>query len=441
MSPTKLRPHKPCPSSAVLIAALGLSASAAGAATNALEAYVHAPDSKFAWKRVEQSTTAGFAITHLEMTSQKWRDHTWTHHVQIVRPAVVRNTNIAFLYITGDGTGRGSINMLSLLAERAGAVAAVVSQVPNQPLYGGKSEDALIAHTFEQYFKTGDETWPLLFPMTKSAVRAMDAVAAFALREHGAVITNFVVAGMSKRGWTTWLAGAVDPRVKGISPMVIDMLNWKKQIEWAEKVYGKQSEQIHDYTDLNLHLKLDEPRIVNLRSWVDPYSLRNRYTMPKLILLGTNDPYWTVDSLRHYWNELPGPKFIFQTPNGGHGLGDMKDATAALAAFFEMIADGSELPKVTWNFTGKDGSELDLNVTPVAQSTRLFTADSRDRDFRDERWSSRVLQSEPTNKAAGQVLIPTNGYRAFMGEVTLKTPRGHDYKLSTQVRVVPDNIK
>jgi hypothetical protein len=28
-----------------------------------------------------------------------------------------------------------------------------------------------------------------------------------------------------------------------------------------------------------------------------------------------------------------------------------------------------------------------------------------------------------------------------MGEVTLKSPRGHPYKLSTQIRVEPDNIK
>jgi hypothetical protein len=99
--------------------------------------------------------------------------------------------------------------------------------------------------------------------------------------------------------------------------MVIDMLNMKKQIEWAELCYGRQSEEISDYTDLNLHLKLDEPRIVELRGAVDPYSYRTRYTLPKLLLLGTNDPYWTVDSLRHYWDDLPEPKLVFQTPNAG----------------------------------------------------------------------------------------------------------------------------
>jgi PhoPQ-activated pathogenicity-related protein len=269
----------------------------------------------------------------------------------------------------------------------------------------------------------------------------MDAVTAFVKQENGEAIEGFVVSGISKRGWTTWLTGAVDPRVKAIAPQVIDMLNMKKQIAWAQKVYGRQSEQIQEYTDLNLHLSLDEPRNVNLRSWVDPYSYRNRYTMPKLLLLGTNDRYWTVDSLRHYWDDLPGPKLIFQTPNAGHEQGDRKDSKQTLAAFFEMIADGKELPKMSWTFKGGEKPVLDLTIEPAAESIRLFTTTSRDRDFRDETWTSRVLQDEPSSRATGFVPAPTQGYRAFMGEVTLKSPRGHPYKLSTQVRVEPDDIK
>lgn len=425
----------------VIAGLLGLGIAAPLLRAGALENYVNAPDPKFTWKQADQSKPMGYTVTHLEMTSQKWREHLWTHHLQVVRPEKVRNPGIAFLFITGDGEGKSSINMLKLLADRAGAVAAVVTRVPNQPLYGGKTEDTLVAYTFAQYLKTGDETWPLLFPMTKTAVRAMDAVAAFVKQENGEVIEGFVVSGISKRGWTTWLTGAVDPRVKAIAPQVIDMLNMKKQIAWAQKVYGRQSEQIQDYTDLNLHLAMDEPRNASLRSWVDPYSYRNRYTMPKLLLLGTNDRYWTVDSLRHYWDDLPGPKLIFQTPNAGHEQGDRKDSIQTLAAFFEMVADGKQLPKMSWTFKEGDKPGMELAVEPAAESIRLFTSTSKDRDFRDDTWTNRVLQSETSSKATAFVTVPAQGYLGFMGEVTLKSPRGYPYKLSTQVRVEPDNVK
>ena len=101
-----------------------------------------------------------------------------------VRSYLVRHPDIAFLFITGDGSGRSSVELLRTLADRAGAVAALVTRVPNQPLFDGRKEDALIAYSFDQYLRTGDETWPALFPMVKSAVRAMDAVQQWSAREH-----------------------------------------------------------------------------------------------------------------------------------------------------------------------------------------------------------------------------------------------------------------
>ncbi len=408
----------------------------------ALESYVQKKDDTFAWKQGDQMKTTGFTATHVELTSQKWRESVWTHNLRIVRPEKVRNPDIAFVFITGDGSGTRYLPLLQTLAERAGAIAAVVTRVPNQPLYNGRKEDALIAYTFDQYLKTGDETWPLLFPMAKSAVKAMDAVQEYARKEHGQKIQRFVTAGASKRGWTTWLSAAVDGRVKGIAPMVIDMLNMRAQVQWADKVYGKQSEQISDYTDLGLIARIDDPQMVKLRDWVDPYAYRNRYRMPKLLLLGTNDRYWTVDSLRHYFDDLPGPKLIFQTPNAGHDLGGAKEATQTLAAFFQMIADKEDLPKVEWEINDGDPAKLSVKVNRDAKSIKLWSATSTDRDFRDDKWSNLDLPVKSgSSRAVAEIDSPEQGYRAFLGEVTLETPSGHPFKLSTEARVTPDTIR
>lgn len=407
-------------------------------AADALSNYVFSADANFAWKQVGQTNIGGLSVTRVELVSQKWRDSVWTHTVQIARPAKVRNPEWAFLFVTGDGSGSRTLPILQAVVERAGCIAATVTRVPNQPLYEGRKEDALIAYTFDRYLKSGDESWPLLFPMVKSAMKAMDTVQEFARKENKEEIKGFVVSGASKRGWTTWLSAAMDARVKGIAPMVIDMLNMKAQTDWAEKVYGKQSDQINDYVEFNLVQKLDTPPMKRLRSWVDPYSYRNRYNIPKLLLLGTNDPYWTVDSLRHYWDDLPEPKLVFQTPNAGHDLGGGKEATQTLAAFVQMIADEQPLPKLDWK-VDDDKASLSMSVNQKAKEARLWTADSTDRDFRNDKWSSKPLEVKPgSSKAATEIEKSASGYRAYMGEFILTAPTGHEYKLSTAARVVPD---
>jgi PhoPQ-activated pathogenicity-related protein len=422
----------------------GLNGTMAASAAGVLEKYIGARDRFYNWKRTEQKQLKGVTLTHLELVSQTWRGQFWSHHLLVLRPEKTRNPDAALLFITGGKYGAPNEKELDpfiLIAQRAGAVTAVLNKVPNQPLYDGRTEDALIAYTFNEYLRSGDESWPLLFPMVKSAVRGMDTVQAFAKREWGQSVRRFAVSGASKRGWTTWLTGAVDPRVVAIAPMVIDMLNMKVQLQWADKVYGKQSEEIADYTELNLHLRMDEPRMVTLRGWVDPHSYRQRYTMPKLLLLGTNDPYWTVDSLRHYWHGLPEPKLLYQTPNAGHDLAGGKEAINTLAAWFQMIADRQELPKMEWQL--RDGTQglagLTVSVSQVPKAIRLWTAHSEDRDFRDEKWSSRELTARPgSSQASADLPVPAKGYDAFMAEVELSAPTGDTYKLSTQVQVIPD---
>ncbi|WP_051331811.1 PhoPQ-activated pathogenicity-related family protein [Methylocaldum szegediense] len=406
--------------------------------TGALEDYVYASDAAYRWRYHSESRESWGTLVRLELVSQKWRGETWNHSLVIVRPSKLRNSETAFFLITHDGPS--SVELLRTVAERAGAVAVAITGVPNQPLYG-RSEDALVAYTFDRYAATRDKTWPLLFPMVKSAVRGMDAVQEFFSRTMELRIENFVVAGASKRGWTAWLTAAVDSRVKAIAPMVFDMLNIKTQLQWSEKVYGRQSEYIHDYTDLGLHRELNDGPLQRLRVWVDPYAYRERYGMPKLLVLGTNDPYWTVDSLRHYWHDLPEPKLLFQAPNAGHGAGSTLEAKQTLASFFEMVAANHPLPKFAWTHIQQTDTSATIRVETDAKpiAIRLWSAESSDRDFRDDAWSSRNLELNPERDGVATLVhAPADKYLAYLVEVELHSPSGHRYQLSTGVRVLPD---
>ena len=150
--------------------------------------------------------------------------------------------------------GIGATNALGLeLARKIKAPVAFVYHIPNQPLLEGNlREDDLIAETFVRYLKSEDDNWPLLLPMVKSVVKAMDVLQAFSKKEWSAPVDQFIVAGASKRGWTTWLTAAVDPRVGAIAPVVIDVLNMREQMSRQIEAFGAYSVRLVPYSSRGL---------------------------------------------------------------------------------------------------------------------------------------------------------------------------------------------
>jgi PhoPQ-activated pathogenicity-related protein len=400
--------------------------------STALTRYLKTPDASFDWKVRDSQPRK----TVIELTSQTWRDIPWKHQVTVLSPKRLTHPELALLFITGSGSSDRYLKMLQALADQAGAVVSVINNVPNQPLFGRK-EDALIAHTFSQYIKTGDESWPLLFPMVKSAVSAMDAIAAHTAKA-GHPVKKFVLTGASKRGWTTWLTGAVDRRVAAIAPMVFDILNTKVQTDWAREVWGEQSEQISDYTDNGLIREVESPGMAKIRGWVDPYEYRRLYTMPKLLLLGLNDPYWVVDSTRHYWGDLGEPKLMYQMPNAGHKLNE-PETVRTLGAFFEIVAEEAAYPSLRWRVKQLAGNrrEILLNLSTAATELHYWEANSANRDFRKSKWRRHDLVSEDQLSARLTREEPAEGYEAIVLETTFKSPSGKGFRVSTEPFVFP----
>jgi PhoPQ-activated pathogenicity-related protein len=311
---------------------------------------------------------------------------------------------------------------------------AVLSQVPNQPLFDGRVEDDLITETWLRYLETGDATWPLLFPMVKSAVKAMDAVEAIAAKEWNGAVDGFVITGGSKRGWTSWLTPVADKRVVATAPIVIDVLNFQPQMQHQLDSWGKYSEQIYDYSSKGLiNLKDETPRETELRRMMDPYTYRNRLTLPKLLINGTNDPYWVVDAMRFYWVDLVGPKYVLQVPNAGHGLeGGRELAYSTLAAYFRHVAGAKPLPELEWtNGHGGDGLQLRVQASALPKAARIWAAHSATKDFRGAKWTAKPLKKED-DAWIGSVARPTRGHVALYGELQFEF-EGLAYSLCTLV--------
>lgn len=331
-----------------------------------LDAYLRAPNPAKAWTVKSKAADR----TEVKLTSQEWQGKKWTHDLLIMKPARPLGGGIAILYITGDRVDRADIPFIKRLADQSRMPVVALFDIPNQPLYG-KSEDALIAHTFGQYLMTGDASWPLLFPMAKAALAALDAA-----QDIGG-FKKFVVCGGSKRGWTTWFTGvANDTRIKGIAPMVYDNLNMAAQLKHQLEYYGKYSEMIGDYTEKGLTEVLSTEPGKKLAAMVDPYSYLPRLTAPVLVIVGTNDRYWTVDSHTLYWDAIKTKKYLSIVPNEGHNLGNGQQASAAIA-FFARACLGT-LP---------GGLPVEKDKRMISQTPWMAHTYNR-RDFRDRKWVS-----------------------------------------------------
>jgi PhoPQ-activated pathogenicity-related protein len=270
--------------------------------------------------------------------------------------------------------------------------------------------------------------------MVKSAVRGMDAVQEFTQQRWQMPVDKFMVAGASKRGWTTWLTAAIDPRVASAAPMVIDMLNFKEQIGLQRATFGELSEEVQDYERIDLPGRMNTDLGRKLMEMVDPYSYRDRLLQPKLILLGTNDRYWPLDALKLYWNGLSEPKRVLYIPNQGHGIADYSRLIGSLSALHRYSARGELLPRVSWTFS-PTATTLGLNVETDRAPRRLtaWTAVSATRDFRKSHWQSHACTRAANGTYRCETKIKPNQYTALYGEASFRDRDEPDFSLSTGV--------
>jgi PhoPQ-activated pathogenicity-related protein len=422
----------------------------------ALDRYVAKPDPNYAYKLVSKKDVEGGTVYVLEMTSQQYLTTNevdrpiWKHWMIITRPTEVRSST-GLLFIGGGSNDRpapaGPDGNMARIAAETKSVVSELRMVPNQPLTfkgedKGRSEDALIAYTWDKFLRTGDEKWPARLPMTKAAVRALDTITAFCGSEEGGSVRvdSFVVAGGSKRGWTTWTTAIVDKRVKAIVPIVIDLLNIVPSFEHHYEAYGFWAPAVGDYQAMRIMDWSGTPEYKKLMEIEEPFEYRDRLTLPKLMIDAAGDQFFLPDSAQFYWKDLPGPKWIRYVPNADHSLKN-SDAQASLLAFYWAQLNSKKLPEVTWQLDGNGNYSAKTSMKPSA--VKLWQANNPNaRDFRLETlgpaYNSTNLTPASEGTYKGKIEKPEKGFTAYFVEFTYDIGAPAPLKLTTEVRVTPD---
>lgn len=423
--------------------------------------FVAQADPAFRWSLVKTIPGEGTTTFVLELTSQQWRspeevDRTaWRHWLTIVRPEQV-DFSTALLVVSGGSNDKpapaGPRPLIADMARRSRSLVVEVTSVPNEPLTlaGGDKplqEDALLAACMRRCLETGDASWLPRLPMVKSVVRAMDAVEQFLASdelpaEQRVVVDGFVITGRSKRGWTTWLVPIVDPRVKAIMPMVIDVLNVRRSMEHHLAAYGQWSPALRDYQQNRLLDKAALDRSERFRALDDPYTYRSLLTLPKYIVNASGDEYFVPDSSQFYFPELAGEKHLRYLPNTGHSIDDT-DALEGALAFYQFIL--ADQPRPTYSFRFYEDGAIALTAEEEPVAVRHWQATNpAARDFRlpvlGPKFTAAPLIRNDAGEYRGAVAQPAEGWTAHFIEAEFAGPGDARLKVSSGVQVAPREL-
>lgn len=425
-----------------------------------LDRYVRAKDPSYSYTLRQKVDGPGYTAYFIDMKSLTWRsaaevDRTqWQHDLTIVAPTPIDPSPAPAVLLISGGSNKGTpptmpSSQVVQMVKATGRIVIELKQVPNQPLtfsnHDGMphTEDGIIAFSWAQVMKTSDPTWSARFPMVKSAVLAMDTAQDFLRSDAGGKVKleQFVVAGASKRGWTTWLTAAVDPRVVAAVPIVIDVLNVEKFMVQHFESYGFWANSLYDYFYNHITEHIGQKEMAFLLANEDPYLFRKRLTMPKFIVNASGDQFFLPDGSQNYFGDLPGEKYLRYVPNADHSL-DGSDALESILAYVLSLGDSRPRPTFSWTFEGSETIRVQTADKP--QQVLLWQATNpKARDFRVETlgkvWQKTELVDQGGGVYVGKVATPAQGYSAFFIELTFPIGQLFPLKFTTQVRVVPES--
>ena len=269
--------------------------------------------------------------------------------------------------------------------------------------------------------------------MTKAGLRAMDAVTEFWQEEAGENLAEWIVAGASKRGWTTWLVAACDPqRVVAFVPLVFDELNFVKNIHHHWRAYGGwsvpptardttapgsccafclsarivahssacfcalfcmwrqlycRSFALTDYIQNNITTSFDSEEFAYMISLIDPIVYADILTQPKLIVSTGGDEFLLPDNHDYYGSELQGETHFHSFPNTEHSLiTNVPLVLDTVTGFIVGVQTNTPRPVYTWTKQPNGALHIEVDAATPPSSVTVWStttvAGAVRRDFR-----------------------------------------------------------
>jgi len=397
-----------------------------------LDDYVSKDDGYFSWFDTNQTVKmlSGATGYLLNVTSQKWMNESvatgpngaiWSHQALVIVPKDLRVKDKAVIWITGNCNENPSLPKatdeeplaVDLLAASTHSIGVVLFQTPNCPIvhandpnHDKRTEDAMIAFAWKEFLDNPTDTeWLPFFPMVKGAMRGMEAVQQWATQKGIADIDGWVTSGASKRGWTTWLTGAVDcptcPKVVAVAPVVPIVPSLSLDMHHMFKAYGGWTFAFSDYMAINLTSYLDTPAFEASSKQIDvinePY-LSRLARIPKHVVVSSDDEFMMFEQTNLWWDQMPGEKYLTIANNAEHSMATgIVELLQTVANTIASVFHSGKRPE--WSFTADQSSGVITVNIPSTQphgKVVLRHANTLSKVRRDFRWA-RLANTENGN--------------------------------------------
>ena len=414
---------------------------------------------------LERKQLPGVILQRYSLNSQVWSPQgvvspeRWQNGVDIYIPDSARGKNALVVINNGsNNNGSGtpvvptnfSEEELSRIAVATRTIVVAVSNVPNQVLsYQGEAtplaEDYSVAYSWSLFI--GDThkylDASLHIPMAASVSQTL-RLAKKELTQHN--ITKFMVTGVSKRGWATWLTALSAPDVDAIIPVAFDLLDTKRSLAHMYQSYGKNwPGAFYPYYQQGIDQQIDTDEFASLMTLEDPLAYLNtdmadRLKIDKYIINASGDDFYVPDNSHFYYDQLPGHKSLRVVPNSSHY--DILSVTErSLTTFVNRFQNRQNLPEVTEKIQSIRDGKKDLTVSFSEKPVAVLQWTARNPAARDFRYACNVKYSPSSIRLPASaytlsipLTAPDSGWQATYIEATFSD----GYVATTQVYITPD---